>query len=325
MDKSNYEVFYTDVRLITYVSLVFVLITLSISPVEILYSYNGKIIPTGLILILAPLFLLFLSLDFIIVVAIFVISHMRYELHETELLIVFGPWKERVPYGDIVNVSAKDLSLNLISSFRLPGLALFDVLYSDEGTVRMYSTHALKDVVLIETLKKKYGISPKDKEGFLSSLEKHLKIHIAYAPEQHEKPVAERGSKSFIAFIFWGIIIAQFVVLVAFQSRLPQKMVIHWDFQGNPNGFAQKFWGLFGTELVFLPAWLLPLFMKGKNKQYTYETLTPFAVLAGLVQIFIILTNLGYKINDRLVIALAILLSSLTIIIAIVRAPKTKK
>ncbi len=139
--------FYTDVKLITYVSLICMLIVLSIAPVEILYSYNGERIPTGLILILAPLFIVFLSLAIFIVVAIFAISRMRYELHEAELLIVLGPRKEGIPYNHIVDILAKDLSFNVLSSFRMPGVALFDVLYSDEGIVRMYSTHALKDVV----------------------------------------------------------------------------------------------------------------------------------------------------------------------------------
>lgn len=336
MDKSNCEVFYADVRPITYVSLICMLIILIVAPVGILNSLNGEPIALGLILILAPLFIVFLSLAVLIIIAIFAIPRMRYELHEAELVIVLGPRKERIPYNYIVNVLVRDLSLNLISSFRMPGIALFDVLYSDEGIVRMYSTHALKDVVLIncksdnskglKTLKKKYGISPKDKEGFLTSLGKRLNVEIAYVTEHKEiTQKAVKSSKSFIAFIFWGIIIVSFVIYIVFYHLLPQTIVVHWDLQGNPNGYEGKFWGIFGIQLIFIPAYLIPLFMKMKDRQYTYETLTPVAVLIALVQIYIILTNLGYRINNRLLDIAVLLFVSLTILIAIFRAPKTKK
>jgi len=348
MDKSNCEVFYADVKLITYVSLICMLIILIVVPVGILNSLNGEQITLGLILILAPLFIVFLSLSILIVIAIFAISRMRYELHEAELLIVLGPRKERIPYNHIVNVLVKDLSFNVLSSFRMPGIALFDVMYSDEGIVRMYSTHALKDVVLIncksdnllfsnpqslsvdskglKTLKKKYGISPKDKEGFLTSLGKRLNVEIAYVPEHKEiTQKAVKSSKSYIAFIFWGIIIVSFVIYIVFYRLLPQTIVVHWDLQGNPNGYEGKFWGIFGIQLIFIPAYLIPLFMKVEDRQYTYETLTPVAVLIALVQIYIILTNLGYRINSKLIGIVSLLLVSLTILIAIFRAPKTKK
>ncbi len=325
MDKSSYEVFYTDVKPITYVSLILILALLIVPLLDFLDLFSYARISLGLTLILAPLFIVLFSLAIIIAVAIFAIPRMRYELHETELVIVFGPWKERVPYSYIANVLVKDLLFSVLSTFRLPGVALFDVMYSDEEIVRMYSTHALKDVVLIQTLKKKYGISPKDKSGFLSSLGKHLNIEISYVSEHHEKTQIEKGSKSFIAFVFWGIVIAQFIVFLAFYPRLPEKVVIHWDLQGNPNGYAGKFWGIFGLQLFFIPAWLLPLFMKMKDKQYTYETLTPVAFFCLLIQIDIILVNLGYRINDKLVDIASLLLVFLAILIAIFRAPKTKK
>jgi hypothetical protein len=268
MDKSNCEVFYADVKPITYVSLICMLIILIVVPVGILNSLNGEQITLGLILILAPLFIVFLSLAIIIVVAIFAIPRMRYELHEAELLIVLGPRKEHIPYNYIVNVLVKDLSFNVLSSFRMPGIALFDVMYSDEGIVRMYSTHALKDVVFIKTLNKKYGISPKDKESFISSLGKHLNIEIENVSRQTEISTAERKSaKNIAAFLFWSIAIASFIICIVFYPRLPQTIAIHWDLQGNTNGYAGKFWGIFGLQLVFLSISIVPLFSKGKDRE----------------------------------------------------------
>jgi len=70
-----------------------------------------------------------------------------------------------------VSAVRRDLVFGPLSSFRMPGVAVFNVSYSDEGVVRMYSTHALKDVILITTANGyKYGISPADPEGFLAAL-----------------------------------------------------------------------------------------------------------------------------------------------------------
>ena len=326
MDKSNCEVFYADVKPITYVSLICMLIILIVAPVGILNSLNIEPIAPGLILILAPLFIVFLSLATLIIIAIFAIPRMRYELHEAELLIVLGPRKERIPYNHIVDILAKDLSFNVLSSFRMPGVALFDVMYSDEGIVRMYSTHALKDVVLIKTLKKKYGISPKDKEGFISSLGKHLSIEIENVSRQAEISTAERKSAKNIAeSLVWSIVIASFIICIVFYPRLPQIIAIHWDIQFNPNGYAGKFWGLFGPQLIFSSIALIPLFSKGKDREYTYEVLLPVVAILPIMQIYLILKNLGFAVNDKLIFAACMILALLTVLLAFLKVPKMKK
>jgi len=71
------------------------------------------------------------------------LPHMRYELRDDALYLILGPWKSRIPYNSITDVVRKDLAFSVLSSFRMPGIAVFDVAYSDEGSVRMYSTHVL--------------------------------------------------------------------------------------------------------------------------------------------------------------------------------------
>jgi membrane protein YdbS with pleckstrin-like domain len=83
----------------------------------------------------------------------------------------------RIPFKDIVRVEVVDLAFNPLSSYRLPGLAVYDVIYSDEGIVTMFSTHALRDVVLIETADHhKYGISPEDEVEFMGDLGSRLQL-----------------------------------------------------------------------------------------------------------------------------------------------------
>jgi hypothetical protein len=106
-----------------------------------------------------------------------VVQTMRYILTIDAVEIRAGRSLRRIPFKDIVRVEVVNLAFNAISSFRLPGLALYDVLYSDEGIVTMFSTHALRDVVLIETADHhKYGISPKDEVEFVSDLRVRLQL-----------------------------------------------------------------------------------------------------------------------------------------------------
>jgi len=129
-----------------------------------------------------PLFLQYLLL-IIILLLIFQFSYysliyhtMRYEFKENFLLLSCGPYKDEVYYKDITNWEIRDLKFNPLASFRFPGFALRNVLYSDLGIVRMYSTSSLKNVLIIYTKDRKYGISPKDEEKFLLELENRINI-----------------------------------------------------------------------------------------------------------------------------------------------------
>jgi len=106
-----------------------------------------------------------------------VVRTMRYILTADTVEIRAGGSSRRILFKDIVRVEVVNLAFNPISSYRLPGLALYDVLYSDEGIVTMFSTHALRDVVLIETADRhKYGISPEDEVEFVGDLRSRLQL-----------------------------------------------------------------------------------------------------------------------------------------------------
>ena len=100
------------------------------------------------------------------------LPRMRYELGDSALcLILGGPWKSRIPYASICDVARKDLASDMFSSFGIPNMGALDLMYANEGTISMYSTHLYKDVILIKTKTgMKYGISPIDPDGFLKAL-----------------------------------------------------------------------------------------------------------------------------------------------------------
>lgn len=100
---------------------------------------------------------------------------MKYTLEKEGLKLTCGFLSSTIPYSDISTIIKTDLKYHPTSTgWELPGYALFKVYHADRGWVRMYSTAALKNILLIETKNETYGITPKDEEDFLRELKKRL-------------------------------------------------------------------------------------------------------------------------------------------------------
>jgi hypothetical protein len=123
-------------------------------------------------LLLIPAFAVFLYEIVSELMVIHFLPRMRYELREDGLsLILGGIWKTRIPYASIDSITRKNLRDDIFSSGGVPKAGALDLIYADEGTISMYSTHLYKDVILIKTRAGiKYGISPADPDGFLKAL-----------------------------------------------------------------------------------------------------------------------------------------------------------
>jgi hypothetical protein len=102
---------------------------------------------------------------------------MRYELDNEALTLRYGPvLRYRIPLKEINGLRRRNLGWSIWSSFRLPGLALFTVNYSDIGNVKMCATAALTQILLIETDKGLYGLTPADEEAFVAAVKERLEI-----------------------------------------------------------------------------------------------------------------------------------------------------
>jgi len=96
---------------------------------------------------------------------------MRYELDQDQLTLRYGPViKYRIPLKEIRSIRRRNLSMTIWSTVRFPGIALFTVPYADVGNVKMCATSALNNILLIETGKEKYGLTPADEETFVAAL-----------------------------------------------------------------------------------------------------------------------------------------------------------
>lgn len=101
---------------------------------------------------------------------------MQYKFGPNALILICGPFKKVIEYGDITSVYKTDLRYSYQSTgWLFPGYALFHVYFTNEDYVWMCATRALSDVTVIKTKdSKKYGVTPRDENKFIRELEQHL-------------------------------------------------------------------------------------------------------------------------------------------------------
>lgn len=100
---------------------------------------------------------------------------MRYEIHANRLSIRYGPVQlYQVDLKQVQKIRQCDLEYSPVSSLRFPGMALYKVHYPNVGVVNMCATSAFHSILLIETPKAKYGITPADEAGFVTALRKNM-------------------------------------------------------------------------------------------------------------------------------------------------------
>ena len=115
-----------------------------------------------------------LGIAFLLIAVFF--PTMRYEIDGTRLVLSYGPLLHyAIDIERIRSIRRRDLKTSLVSSFRFPGLALFNVPYPEVGSVKMCATAANTGILLIETESTKYGLTPADEEKFVEELRRRMK------------------------------------------------------------------------------------------------------------------------------------------------------
>ncbi len=100
---------------------------------------------------------------------------IRYEISADHLAIRYGPLQlYQVDLKQVQKIRQCDLEYSPVSSLRFPGLALYKVHYPEVGVVHMCATSAFHSILLIETPKAKYGLTPADEASFVTALRKNM-------------------------------------------------------------------------------------------------------------------------------------------------------
>ena len=176
-EDNNVHVYYVDKQPPRYslgrIFMVFVSLALTAFLVGvILVNWTDPASGIGVALLVSPGFAVLLYEIVSQLMILHFLPRMRYELGDSALcLILGGPWKSRILYASICDIARKNLVSDMFSSFGIPNMGALDLMYANEGTISMYSTHLYKDVILIKTKTgMKYGISPADPDDFLRAL-----------------------------------------------------------------------------------------------------------------------------------------------------------
>jgi uncharacterized membrane protein len=110
-------------------------------------------------------------------------------------------------------------------------------------------------------------------------------------------------------------IIASIVFSLYFYSHFPERIITHWGYNGQPNGYGGKFFGSFGILFIIIGMYLLFLvlpMLDPHNDRYK-EFEKPFHFFKGAIMLVILaififsgLYNLGYHININIIVPLLV-------------------
>ncbi|MGQ9465864.1 MAG: PH domain-containing protein [bacterium] len=136
----------------------------------LVYLKYPKLFVEPSLMIKHSLFIIPFSLFFIFELVIFFTMH--YELRSDAIYLKGGPFSYKIYYSDIKQINKTDLTFHPIASNRWPGYAFGECYYADAGTVMMCATSMCKNIILIQTTSKLYGVTPKDEIAFIEKLKK---------------------------------------------------------------------------------------------------------------------------------------------------------
>lgn len=127
----------------------------------ILMITSGAHVPSGPDILMYSLGVLYIVVPWIMY---YWAVNATYRLTASALVIQYGFKKYEIAYSEIVGVSAMNLKFHPYNTgWRLPGLALFKVVYWDTGYVHMAATALLWNILIIKTRDGRlYGITPRN-------------------------------------------------------------------------------------------------------------------------------------------------------------------
>ncbi len=118
-------------------------------------------------------------------------------------------------------------------------------------------------------------------------------------------------SEKIKVWIMWGIVAATFIVSLAFYPKLPPQIATHWDAAGKVNGYMSRFWGVMIMPLILVGVTPLLIYLPKidptrKNaegfREYYYDFIIVFLIYMFLVQLYVLLYNIGIKVKvDRFI------------------------
>lgn len=181
----------------------------------------------------------------LIIIISYLLSPKNYSFEGTNLIIekVIGK-KITIPFNEIeAYVSVSDfMKLKVVRTFGNGGLFGYYGMFStaEYGSINCQLT-SLKNIFIIKSKKGNYALSPLEPDKF----EEHLKAIASGITGEIEiiKPIPQEEmerANPLILIIPICIFILTIIIILLNYAQLPERIAIHFDFHGNPDGWGPK-------------------------------------------------------------------------------------
>ncbi|RLI46527.1 hypothetical protein DRO64_00840 [Candidatus Bathyarchaeota archaeon] len=118
-----------------------------------------------------------------------------------------------------------------------------------------------------------------------------------------------------IEVIILGLVLLSFMVSLYFYPLMPEKMAIHWNIQGQVDGYASKFVGLFILPFLFTGIVLLFITIPKidplkenieKFRKYYDGFVILFSAFMVFIHLYVISWNMGIRISPNMVLPIGL-------------------
>jgi len=118
-----------------------------------------------------------------------------------------------------------------------------------------------------------------------------------------------------IEAIILGLVLLSFMISLYFYPLMPEKMAIHWNVQGQVDGYASKFVGLFilpflftGIALLFITIPKIDPLKENieKFRKYYDGFVILFSAFMVFIHLYIISWNMGIRISPNMVLPIGL-------------------
>lgn len=119
-------------------------------------------------------------------------------------------------------------------------------------------------------------------------------------------------NKNFVLKTVYVILfLIPFVLGLIFYSKLPDKMITHWNYQNQPDGYSNKIFALFGIPLIIVVVSVICIVGTksdpkrnnvDKSKKLLNVVIWSLPIITNIVQIVSIMANMGKKVDIGLII-----------------------
>ncbi len=153
-----------------------------ISPMVILITVFLLIVPSRLelenflvffLVLLLPMLIIFFALLYLLIIY----PKIQYRFDDNELIFTCGPFKKKILYSEIKKAFQRNFnSVPVCVGLNFPGFAITNANFADYGKITLWATRWNKNITVIETTTKSYGITPINEAYFLEILKEKTTI-----------------------------------------------------------------------------------------------------------------------------------------------------